>query len=93
MAVSVGIGAPNEATLAVTLTRVTPASGVRTIWGVGSADWYLVYDDSLDDAGTTPSTRMRIPANTVWPIEYLGKRVLVAAVTGTVTWNAIGTGT
>jgi hypothetical protein len=49
-----------------------------------------VYDDTLDDAGAVPTTRMRVPANTVYPIEVAGKRVLVAAVTGTVTWNATG---
>jgi hypothetical protein len=91
MAIAAGIGAPNEASVGTTLTRIDPGQGARYVYLSAAVDLYLVYSDSLDEGGVMPaSARYRIPANVEHPAEVLGKRMLVGLLSGTALVSAIG---
>jgi hypothetical protein len=93
MALTAARNAPKRATLATTLTRIDPGDGVRFVWLSCDADVYVVYSATLTDGGTVPADdRFRVPANVTWPAEVVpGRRLLVAATTGTPELHVMGT--
>lgn len=79
--------------LATTLTQITPGSGVRTVWFSCATACYLVFSDAHNEGDALPANRgFLIPANTAWPIPVGGKKILVAASSGTPTGHVYGEG-
>lgn len=91
MALTAGPFVPDEGTLSTALTRIDFGGSSRRAHFSCSADCYLVFDDTLDDGDTVPtSARFTIPAGIVYQIPAGGPRCLVAAVSGTPVASVVG---
>lgn len=91
MPLSAGNFGCDEQALSVALTRIDFGEGVRRVHFSCSADCYLVFDSSLDDAAEIPaSARFTIPGGVVYQIPEGGPRALVAAVSGTPVASVVG---
>jgi hypothetical protein len=83
MSATVPLGAPIQATLGTTLTRLVVADGVRQVQVSSlSLPFYVVFDNSLDDAGSVPATARHLLPAGVWPINVGSARILLAGVAG-----------
>jgi hypothetical protein len=91
MAIAAPKNTGDHATLATTLTRIDPGDGVRFVWLSCDADVYVVYSTTLTDGDAVGDARFRVPANVTWPAEVVpGRRLLVAATTGTPELHVLG---
>lgn len=91
MALTVNSEVPAETTLATTCTLLTRGTGVNWAEVNCTADFYVVMDNSVADGAAVPaSARHRLPGNQRHVIDLRSKNVLIAAVSATPTFSAIG---